>query len=146
MTSDPAPADATPTREEQVAQLTARLTPGWVPPDTVAARVRRLRDAPVPAYVLADDADITPAAADLLLTSRRMDAVRALIDAAQRDALALAATWKPGMPDVRPAAAAHLELALTALAEVEAAERGCGEPAGECTDPCHLGILTPPGP
>lgn len=125
-----------------LADLLRRLEPGWTDPRIVAERAAEVLNAPVPAYRLAEDA-VSAERADLALHARRMVAVRTILNAARRDAMALLATWRPGMPDVRPVVASHVALLDAALAEVEAAERGCGQPDGECMDPCHLGVLTP---
>lgn len=130
------------TDSEDLARVLDLLRPGRVDPTATAALAARVVDGPVPPHALAEDA-ISPEAAQALLRSRRMVAVRTVLEASRGEALAFLARWRPGMPDVREAVTTHLDLLAEAMAEVETAERGCGNPDGECTDPCHAGILTP---
>lgn len=131
-----------PVSDQQLADLTERLQPGYVSPERVASFAERLRLEPVPEYVLADDSVSLPDA-DRLLLSRRMTAVRAVLMASRDEALSLLGAWRDGEPDVRGAVLGHLDLLEDALREVHHAERGCGQPDGDCLDPCHLGILAP---
>jgi hypothetical protein len=75
--------------------------------------------------------------------TRRMTATRALVQAVAADMAAmLGAMTQPGLGDpvVRDnldAVGAGVRLVEEALREIDQAESGCGQPAGECMRPCH---------
>lgn len=113
-------------------------------PDPV--RLERLRAAAASrptggGFVLASDA-LPPAYVSALLESRRMVAVRALLEASRADALSsLPLLRESGLP-VQPLLS-FLSFLDDALLEVEAAERGCGAGTGECVCPCLAGVRPP---
>lgn len=74
-----------------------------------------------------------------VVASRRMTAVRAILEAQQRQALWLMVECrKSGLDFLVLRTLDYSNMLNEALAEVEAAERGCGQKNGDCLSPCHL--------
>lgn len=93
--------------------------------------------------VLYDDpsADITDQMKRLAVETRAMPAVRAIIKQYNTDLMSLLSAHRPCDPSIRRTVTSGLDLVRRAEAEVVRAERGCGQPEGECTDPCHAGVV-----
>lgn len=105
-----------------------------VPPPTVAdMRVRALYIEPTH--------DLADPIAQRAVDARSMPAVRAILASFDTDLVRLISNRRAGDPPVAGAFTRGLNLLLAAEAEVVRAERGCGRPEGECTDPCHAGVI-----